>query len=63
LISFLILENLFIYLFSNESYEKGNGWIDILKPLTTMEYKDRAELYTLFSNIRNRYIPRYERFD
>ncbi|CAF3016110.1 unnamed protein product [Rotaria sp. Silwood2] len=42
-----------------ENYEKGNGWIDILKPLITLEYKDRAELYALFANIRNRYIPRY----
>jgi hypothetical protein len=53
----------FLYLSSNESYEKGNGWIDILKPLTTLEYKNRAELYTLFANIRNRYIPQYEIFE
>ncbi|CAF4926554.1 unnamed protein product [Rotaria sp. Silwood1] len=43
----------------NENYEKGNGWIDILKPLIILEYKDRAELYALFANIRNRYIPRF----
>ncbi|CAF1159072.1 unnamed protein product [Adineta steineri] len=43
----------------NETYEKGNGWIDILKPLITLQYKDRAELYALFASIRNRYIPRY----
>lgn len=44
--------------FSNETYEKGNGWIDLIKPLITLNYKDRAELYALFVNIRNRYIPR-----
>ncbi len=27
--------------------------------MTTLEYKDRAELYALFTSIRNRYIPRY----
>ncbi|CAF0727300.1 unnamed protein product [Rotaria sordida] len=43
---------------SNETYEKGNGWIEIFKPLITLEYKDRSELYALFASIRNRYIPR-----
>ncbi|UJR33379.1 hypothetical protein I4U23_020827 [Adineta vaga] len=42
----------------NETYEKGNGWIEIFKPLVTLNYQDRSELYALFSNIRNRYIPR-----
>ncbi|CAF5205057.1 unnamed protein product, partial [Rotaria magnacalcarata] len=42
----------------NETYEKGNGWIEIFKPLITLEYKSRAELYALFASIRNRYIPR-----
>ncbi|CAF3202990.1 unnamed protein product [Rotaria socialis] len=41
----------------NENYEKDNGWIDMLKPLVTLDYKDRAELYALFASIRNRYIP------
>jgi hypothetical protein len=45
-------------IFSNETYEKGNGWIEIFKPLLTLEYKDRSELYALFTSIRNRYIPR-----
>ncbi|UJR13830.1 hypothetical protein I4U23_000841 [Adineta vaga] len=44
---------------NNETYEKGNGWIDLLKPLVGLDYKDRAELYALFVNIRDRYIPRY----
>lgn len=48
----------FICSFSNETYEKGNGWIEIFKPLLTLEYKDREELYALFASIRNRYIPR-----
>ncbi|CAF2325859.1 unnamed protein product [Rotaria sp. Silwood2] len=43
---------------NNETYEKGNGWIEIFKPLITLEYKDRSELYALFASIRNRYIPR-----
>ncbi|CAM4866542.1 unnamed protein product [Rotaria socialis] len=42
----------------NETYEKGNGWIEIFKPLITLEYKNRAELYALFASIRNRYVPR-----
>ncbi|CAF4231250.1 unnamed protein product, partial [Adineta steineri] len=42
----------------NETYEKGNGWIEIFKPLLTLQYKDRSELYALFASIRNRYIPR-----
>ncbi|CAF4042349.1 unnamed protein product [Rotaria magnacalcarata] len=43
----------------NENYEKDNGWIDMLKPLVTLDYKNRAELYALFVSIRNRYIPRF----
>lgn len=49
---------LFTFIFSNESYEKGNGWIEIFKTLISLEYKDRSELYALFASIRNRYIPR-----
>ncbi|CAF1642591.1 unnamed protein product [Adineta ricciae] len=44
---------------NNETYEKGNGWIDLLKPLIALEYKDRAELYAIFVKIRDLYIPRY----
>lgn len=44
--------------FSDETYEKGNGWIDLLKPLMTLNYQNRAELYSLFATIRHRYIPR-----
>ena len=45
---------------SNETYEKGNGWIDLLKPLIALEYKDRTELYAFFVKIRDLYIPRQE---
>jgi hypothetical protein len=49
---------IFIFIYSNETYGKGNGLIELFKPLITLEYKDRSELYALFASIRNRYIPR-----
>ena len=53
-----IVDYKFKYYFSKETYEKGNGWIEIFKPLISLDYNNRAELYGLFASIRNRYIPR-----
>lgn len=46
------------YCISNdESYEKDNGWIEILQPIMSMKLS-KNENYNFFSSILNRYIPK-----
>jgi hypothetical protein len=42
---------------NDESYEKDNGWIEILQPIMSMKLS-KNENYNFFSSILNRYIPK-----
>lgn len=43
--------------YSDEMYEKDNGWMEILYPVLSL-HLSKNESYNLFSSILRRYVPK-----